>query len=210
MQQIPSGPTSDSNSSLSGETEAADGFSGAHEKTRNIIRKANRKIKLIQVLNSYGIDPYKRSDWSDPLICPIHKGGTERTPSFYYSFLEDRFHCFGCSTGGRAVEFLALKENIPHAIIAENIIKEFEGYDPNDEFEVEIDYAKIEELLFNFAIYLENVIKVNPDKIEHIDKLTWWFDSYLAAKIPRNRIVVEELEHRIQKVKSLLKKFENA
>jgi DNA primase len=42
------------------------------------------------------------SNWSG--LCPFHK---EKTPSFSLSTAKNVFHCFGCDTGGDAVNFVA-------------------------------------------------------------------------------------------------------
>jgi len=46
--------------------------------------------------------------------CPLHKGGQERTPSFYITDRPDGgqwFHCFACSEGGDVISLVAKMEN---------------------------------------------------------------------------------------------------
>lgn len=81
-----------------------------NEKVHQLIDEANAKLPLHLVLQSYNIPLIKSfSDWSTSVTCPFpfHKNGNERSASFGYNFKRDFFHCFGCSTSGRSVEFIS-------------------------------------------------------------------------------------------------------
>ena len=182
---------------------------GSENSPKNIITAANRKVRLINILNHYGIKLVKtrRGDWSQPIICPLksHKGANERTASFGYNFIQDRFNCFGCGASGRAVEFIALREGKSKLSVAKKILEKYSGY--ADEAKFDSEDPKIEEMLLELSAFINRVVQRNKNdnrKIENIHKVLWWFDNYLIANVPKSKIVVEELEYRISKVRELL------
>lgn len=211
--------TSDSGSSGRSEVEPTGSDSrprtNSSKKTIDLIRRADNKIRLLDILRSYGLNisksnPY--SDWSDSIVCPFpsHKGGRERTASFGYNFKTDMFHCFGCSASGRTCGFISLRSEIPVRAVAEQIIRDTVGYETDDE-EYDDDNPRIDQFLFGFSKYIQNLTKKHkdsPDILEQINKVTWWFDMYLIAKVPVNKIIVEELGQRITRAKELLSKYE--
>lgn len=189
-------------------------FENSPVKKQDLAKIANKKTRLLIVLNSYNIRPTRSqySDWSDLFVCPFpfHKGGNERTPSFGYNFVEDRFHCFGCNTSGRTVEFIAFRNGLDRNAVAEQILRETEGYDFAEEVE-EDENPKIDAAIFEFSSFLNSLHRKHKDDstvLEQIDKVIWWFDLYLATKAPKDQIFVEELEYRISKAIELLKGFE--
>lgn len=178
---------------------------------KDIIRLANSKVKLISVLSQRNIHFNRQNqyqEWSASIKCPFpaHKNGNENTGSFGYNFLKDVFYCFGCGKGGQAVEFLANLDRIDPIIIAEQIIKDNGGYDIDDLIP-EDNNPKIDGLIFEFSNYVNETIRANRDKLDQIEKVTWWFDLYLAARVPKNKVLVEELEARINKAKELLERL---
>jgi hypothetical protein len=180
-----------------------------------IIQQANNSIKLLDVLKSYNlsIDRSGHSgNWSVSVVCPFpnHKSGKEKTASFGYNYNSDKFHCFGCNASGGSVEFIALKERRNKLTIAEEIIRNTVGYIPNIINEFEDTEPKIEELLFDFSNYIYGIVNSNRTNLfvlDQINKITWWFDSYLMTVVPKKKIIVEELAARISKSKEILDKF---
>ncbi len=61
-------------------------------------------VELIQ-----GYFPLKRAGANFQAVCPFHN---ERTPSFNVNPHRQIFHCFGCHTGGDAIKFVMLYENL--------------------------------------------------------------------------------------------------
>lgn len=172
------------------------------------IKEANSKIKLIDVLRSYGFSieqNYQRPTWSNNLACPFksHKGAKERTPSFGYCFERDYFFCFGCNSSGRAVEFISLYEEVPRYKVAERILSQFEDSSTED-FSYE---DNITPMLLNFSKFLQELIqknKNNKEILNDIDKLIWWIDCYLMEKLSINSMDINDLSYRINRVKELL------
>jgi hypothetical protein len=174
------------------------------------IKSANRKVRLLDILRHYGLKiekNYQRPTWSNNIICPLpnHKGAKERTPSFGYCFVTDHYSCLGCGQSGRAVEFIALYEGISRTTVAERILAQYTTDTSNEEYD---DYAdNISPILLDGSVYLQKLIqqhKDNPKILKQIDKLIWWLDFYLMNKVPGNRVVPEELQRRIDRIKELI------
>jgi DNA primase len=91
--------------------------------------------------------------------CPFH---TEKTPSFSVKESEGIWHCFGCSTGGDAIEFVARMKGV-EALEAAKIIA--------DEFNIPYDEKPIKAKLHKTDIkkYLTDCIR-NIAKIDYFKK----------------------------------------
>lgn len=179
------------------------------------IHAANRKLRLSAVLKTYGVKVQKNSSyaWSPTVTCPFptHKGSNERTPSFGYNFVEDRFNCLGCKISGRAVEFIAEMEGKGRVAVAESIL---DHYSDSEFLEdpVEQEDPRVEKLLFFVAKEFRRALKIqDKEKLEQVEKIIWWFDRYLYIKAgskngcKSQNIDVEELEARVFKVQDLLR-----
>ncbi len=177
---------------------------------QRLIRIANKKRQLLSVLQQYGLNITRSSpwdNWSASITCPLptHKGGNERTPSFGYNFRDDYFHCFGCSTAGGSVEFIARKEGLDRLAVAEQIIHDSGGYEVDEELEVDI--GRYDKILFEFAEYVSRLVqkyKHDPDSLKAIETAVWWLDMFLLARVPKQKVNVEHLEGRISRCKEML------
>ena len=214
-------PASEGSPRLEG--RAFESFDGRQETSYKRLTKdetqliilANSKKKLFLVLQQYGIRLTRinhSDEWSDNLICPFpfHKGGKENTPSFGYNYQKDRFHCFGCTSSGRTVEFLAFKEDLDKVIVAQQILRELGGYETALDESIEDQNPKIKQLLFDFSKFLQIILqnyKYDTNALNQVDKVIWWFDNYIVANAPKDQITVEELSYRIMRATDLLKKF---
>lgn len=174
----------------------------------NLIKIANSKFKLFDILSLYKINVIQQSAtdvWSALIKCPFssHKGGQERTPSFGYNFKEDRFHCFGCSTSGRAVEFIAIKENKPKQFIAEQLLQDIDSLDLEEELEEDVNLL-IESKLYELSkLFQQTVQRYKYSSVfGQIEKIIWCFDMYLVRNY--KNLTVESLEWWIQRTKESL------
>jgi hypothetical protein len=170
------------------------------------IRAANRKVRLLDVLNQYGIKIVRspRRDWSYNIICPLksHKGANERTASFAYCYKDDHFSCLGCRAAGHAVEFIAGYTGKPRGAIADAILSRYSEDVVLEEYD---DHSpEIEKALFDLSDFVRQIVCNDPCRMPLVDKVMWWFDSYLAASAAQGKIVVEDLEYRAKRVKELL------
>ncbi len=223
MCKVSDQPGSDSVSGVKSQNTAAPtasdrGHGTARTKTDyKLVRAANKKVKLITVLNNYGIHPIRNqfNTWSNH-TCPFHKGGHERTPSFGYNFEKDWFNCLSCRRHGRAVEFIAYKESaVTKRTVTFNEVAALilSRYEHAQELELgdDDDSKKVEELLFGFSKLIQELIhsgKQDPKRMKWIEKVVWCFDCYLDYAVPSARITMEDLEARIEQARGLLNEEE--
>ena len=221
MQSIQNPTKSARNGSSEGENSGTDGPDGWNDKNdlNLVIQKiqaANKKVSLSSVFQSYNLRIkrlHNHQIWSTPITCPLpgHKHGNERTPSFGYNFIQGRWNCFGCKKSGKAVEFISEMEGRTRTSVAASILDHYG--DVEVEEDIEREDPKVESLLFSMANCIRNSIKNYPSKIESIEKISWWFDMYLAVKVPVGKgeavsnLDVEELEARVLKAQSLIKEI---
>lgn len=172
----------------------------------DLIKIANKRCSLKSLFVRYKIqfeEKYSPSGWTHKCSCPFpdHR---DSTPSFSYNSVEDRFSCFGCSRFGRAVEFFSIMESIPKVNAAKRLLERFDDID--DAYaEIQDTYDdKIDSLLLDFSDAINKYISNNPSSIEIVEKLTWSIDLYLQKHIPRSTIDVDNLEARIDAIKSKL------
>ncbi len=174
----------------------------------SIIAKANSSIDIVDFLDAkLNLESlHSSSGWSYRTYCPFHKGGNERTPSFFINQTNNRFYCQACSVSGGIVEFISKKYRRPVIIVAEHILNCVNGKITIDEERIKKinDKKRFNELLLklsdicrNFAtqyiddepalLYLnklmmgfDNVISKNPDGIERsMDDIFNQFKQYL-------------------------------
>ena len=219
--------SNESNSHYGSESEDSNtaGFdawsdAGFKSKSVNKIMAANKKVRLYSILKNYNIQilkSYATQTWSNLIQCPFpsHK---DRTPSFGYNFRSDHFHCLGCKRSGKAVEFIAAKEEKLSLYIAESILEHYADSEVQDVVTDEREDPRVQELLFKMSeIFRESLISCKDDsiKIKNIEKIIWWFDMFIAIKAgARNNcksqnLDVEELEARVFKAQVLLQKLLN-
>ncbi len=128
-------PTSDS--ATPGETGSSAASFGGKDYYQELIGKAN-SVPIIKLFRHYGI---KIDSYNKKTSCPFksHKGGRERTPSFYFYPDTNSFNCYGCSTGGRCCELVMHMERCTKVQAAYKILQLFGAdvdddniYDPED------------------------------------------------------------------------------
>jgi DNA primase len=174
-----------------------------------IIREADSRIKLIEVLSGYDVHPqhaYNNSEWSTSMQCPLHKSGQERTPSFGYNFNKDYFNCFGCSKSGRSAAFISLIENRPIVSVAKEILLLHPKTGESDDFVPEKFEDLFPHLMDVSSFFREKLSKNknNPKQIERIEKLMFFIDLYIFKKASVNKLKKEHINIRLSKVKELL------
>ncbi len=112
------------------------------------------------------------------------------------------------------VEFLSISEGQwegerfitkPKIQIAKRILEKYAGY--ADESIIEVEDPRIESLLFGFSGYIQKAIRANlnnSETLKRIDKVSFWIDSYIKDKAPKNKVIYEDLERRISRAKECI------
>lgn len=185
-----------------------------YSKKNKLILLANKHVRLSTIFRKYSIkiERFAPTDvWSMNITCPFptHKGGRERTPSFGYNFIDDRFYCFGCKRFGRAVEFIAYKDRIHPEIVAEKLIEQYSlDQFKIDDKELVNDWERIQTSLTSISIITNKLYQKysdNEEALRYIDNLIWFIDRFMYSRVS---IPVDELEERCMRVVELLKEYD--
>ncbi len=140
---------------------------------RDAIDKAN-SIKLFELLQSYDVNVGYRNNTYCPF--PFHKNGNERSASFNFYPNTNSFYCWGCKTGGRAVDFISRYKSISRYDAALEIINEYSVGDVsniervNNYYPV---YAEFSNLIREFIIEHSE----EPKALEHAEYICSALDS---------------------------------
>lgn len=140
MCPLSSAAGSDSNSETSGEDGSVAAAFAGKDYYQELISKANT-VPITKLFRMYGV---RLDEHNKKSTCPFksHKGGRERTGSFYYYPETNSFFCFGCRIGGQhahGCEFVAAMDGITKVQAAYKILQLFESdvdedniYNPQD------------------------------------------------------------------------------
>lgn len=93
-----------------------------------LIERANKSIDLLDYLSDrISLDIIvSHSGWTRRAFCPFHKGGLERTPSFFINSFKNIFYCQACEAKGGIVQYLSLQQNVPETLVASYILQTFD------------------------------------------------------------------------------------
>lgn len=179
-----------------------------------LIKLANSKLPLIEVLREYHINNFENvwssKGWTQKRICPF-PDHQDDSPSFYFNPKFGKFHCFGCSRTGKAAEFLSFFQQKPIKDICIAILNSKLSYDQVVEEILENEDQKIEELITEFGIFVRNfVLKHRSDKgVKFSESVSWTLDTYLREKYANQKpISLENLAARISKLKDYLNNYQ--
>jgi DNA primase len=77
------------------------------------IEQVRTQTDIVQLIGGYV--PLKKAGRYYKGLCPFH---SERTPSFHVNQERQTYHCFGCGTGGTAINFVMVTEKLefPEAV----------------------------------------------------------------------------------------------
>lgn len=164
----------------------------------NIIR-AN-SVSLISILQHYSVSV---NDQITKIQCPFsfHKGGQERTNSFYY-YPNNSFYCFGCKTGGGPVDFVVAYENITKYNASIYILDNF--IVGNEIKSSTLHYQDFFKFQLEFAHAVRNFIlknKEDTEALKFIDNICYAFDlmqQKYSLDIDGLRKVVNKLISKIE------------
>lgn len=149
-----------------------------------LLQTANLRYPLSLILSKYQVElePIVGSNgWTMQACCPF-PDHSERTPSFYFNVEEERFNCFGCHRGGKAIEFISAYEGISRFAAAEKLSQ---GYNPAEiQIQIVEDQAKIvQEQMFELADIAREIYHNEPTQImaNNLEKIFEIMDIHLRA-----------------------------
>jgi DNA primase len=76
-------------------------------KDERLLEELKARLDIVDVISDY--IELKRAGQNYKGLCPFH---SEKTPSFMVNPGKQRFHCFGCGTGGDIIHFVMKYENL--------------------------------------------------------------------------------------------------
>lgn len=98
-----------------------------HEELEELGKRLIEKNPVLDIMSKYcsSIRTSHSKDFTHCCTCPniLHKGGAERTPSFYFSEVTGHFACFGCKFSGSLFDFLAKMVGCPAHILIQEYAK---------------------------------------------------------------------------------------
>lgn len=164
------------------------------------IETVNENVKLLSLFNKINLNlqPTNSSNnWKYKTNCPF-PDHFDDSPSFGYHVKDDRFHCFGCNRGGRAVQFWAYLNRISFKESIEIL---------SSSFKLNLDILKKQDTLkenteknFHLLFEFSKFIKEHVD-LSLADKILLNLDLYLEYS---DRINSLDLENRIKILKEYL------
>lgn len=149
MCPIPDSTRSDSDSTTPGETGSVAAAFAGKDYYQELIAKANT-VPIIKLFKYYAIrlDAYNRKT-----TCPFrsHKGGRERTASFYYYPDTNSFYCFGCKARAHTCDFVAGMDGCTKVQAAHKILQLFESDVDEDNMYSTQDFEERLKIMMDFS-----------------------------------------------------------
>lgn len=162
MCPLPNTSRSTSDSPSSGETGSASASFGGKDYYQELIGRAN-SVPIMKLFRHYGV---KIDSYNKKASCPFksHKGGRERTPSFYFYPDTNSFNCYGCSTGGRCCDLVMRMESCTKVQAAYKILQMFgDDVDEDNIYDPE-DQAERLKIMIDFSGTVREFYQTNPSE----------------------------------------------
>jgi DNA primase len=199
MRKLPSTTGSDGYSQVSGEVGYAETSPGKAF-FQDLIQKAN-SVPITLLFKHFKV---VLSEYSPKTTCPFksHKGGRERSPSFWYYAETNTYCCFGCRNGSRPVDFVAAMQGLTRSQAAYWILERF-GSELDEGFIFDgPDYTERLNIMMDFANTVRNFRQsyVDPESTDFIEGLCAIYDSLNLKHNLENPAllrVVEQLKEKI-------------
>lgn len=198
MHSLSNKPRPDSESSSSGDSGWSQNVDWWKSDRQNIINQANT-IPILRATEYYG---HRIDDYNRRIRCPFHKGGNEKTPSFWVYPETNSFHCFGCKASGKIVDFVAKSESITKLEASIFCIEKWGSFLKTDVDDFK--ETKENQYLIDFSIFVRNFLNQNPASLEYVEKLTFGFDQIRQ----KYRLDDHKLLILIDKIKKRIESFE--
>lgn len=205
MRNLPSTTRSFSYGETSWEAGDIAETSAGKAANKELIARAN-SVPLIRILRYYGV---KVDSVHHNTVCPFksHKGGRERTGSFYFYSETNSYFCYGCKNGGpkrHAVDFMVAMEGIGYLAAAQKIIALFsDDVDPHAEY-IEGDSASEQlEIMIDFSNIVREFRRNYLDKEsqDFIEKRCAVYDELNARRTMDNETLRSVVEHLKEQIK---------
>lgn len=174
----------------------------------NLIKVINQKVLLKDLFSKFNFQTkYSENGWTHFCCCPFpdHK---DDSPSFYFNPKQNCFNCFGCSRGGKAVDFISYKDNISKHEAAVKLSSQVS--DLVTDFSINLEIEKENKVLDAAAYFQEWILNHKNDKnaIDYYYNLIDTLELYLKNHHNDQTIDFQQLDRRINFCKEKLAEYE--
>lgn len=159
-------------------------------------------VKLLDIIEGYGLKPRKELDNRHTMICPFH---SEDTPSLKI-YDNKTFFCFGCGSGYGVVDFIKLYEGInfmdvinryrfnSNQTTAENLYQKILEFNKNNDFNLP-QYVSSSQ--FRLGIVLREYLKEHKNKETFVDDCLFQMDDFFEDADNLNKEKIDYFENLI-------------
>jgi len=171
------------------------------------IEYINENVKLIDIIEGYGLKLRKEADGRYTMVCPFH---SEDTASLKVYFNSEKnkwtFFCFGCGAGYGTIDFIKMFENIGFMDVinrykqnitsgsGENIYQKLLKHNQG----IHIDLAEyMLSSKFRLGLILREYLKKNDKKEEFVDRCFYEMDNFFENPGNLNKENIDIFEENI-------------
>ena len=134
------------------------------------------RISMERLVRKYAhnVESTSSSIFSHKCTCPSqdHKGGQERTASFYFSEENRTYKCFGCGLWGDAFDFISLVRGVPVDVVVQQYIDNKNIDVANLSGAVQQQF-NISELNYELSTKLREYLKTKVESDEYSPEKVW-------------------------------------
>lgn len=157
----------------------------------------NDSLKMIDVVKFYGFNP---SRYGSFIVCPFH---FEDTPSM--KIYDNSYHCFGCKTSGKVVDFVMKLYNLKCIDACKKIAEDFRlpiDFGGNKKISLyDLERMRMEELMRKIKREEEEIIKRQKEGIFEPSEIGKEWDEILYETVVIPPTTDKELEKFINELK---------
>jgi len=149
-----------------------------------------KKISILDVVKSYGIEVKKAGKDAYKALCPFHN---DTHPSLTLYSLKNTFKCFSCGRGGNVAQFVIEKENCSFPEAVEKL-KRLKGTNPSEQTSINRKPDRIHAYHNEkgLPIYRKLIFKDKTARIERLEDNKWLSGLNGTSHTPYNLPILKE------------------
>lgn len=205
MRHLSNTARSDSDSLSSWEDgDIAEAFTG-QDYYQELIGQANT-VPITKIFQHYNVrvDTHNRKT-----TCPFkaHKGGHERTPSFWFYPDTNTYCCFGCRNGSRVVDFVAIMECCSKGEAAQKVLQWFGSDVDEDRIYNDQDFVVRLNIMMDFSNTIREFHQTYSTEhaLSYVEPVCRIYDTLNLKRKPDNvalQRIVEQLKEYLIRYKA--------
>jgi arsenate reductase-like glutaredoxin family protein len=175
---------------------------------QELIGKANT-VPITKLFKDYGI---RLDSHNKKTTCPFksHKGGRERSGSFYYYPETNSFFCFGCKIGGQyahGCELVMHMDGCTKVQAAYKILQQYESDVDEDNIYDPEDFEERLKIMMDFSNTVREFYQTYPTEEAgvYVEAACKKFDALNLRKKPHNNEALQRIVEQLKKYIALYK-----